>query len=420
MSRFDVRTAHRTFGAGLTVLFAIILIAASAQADTLTMEGNTDRMGGDYRRIDGSPSVEACHSACLADKECDAYTYVKSAHHCWLKRGVPPGPTPNNDTVSGIKKRAVGGGSCVTVDAVTCEPNTDRMGADYRRIDAAPSVPFCQNQCATDPKCVAYTYVKSAYHCWLKTGVPNGTSNGDTVSGVKLRGPAPATAPAKESMNSKTYLDPRINGHYVDNCLNWGSNCQKPAADYFCRKNGFSGAISFELANRRPTWVMGDNKVCNEDFCVGFSRILCGGTTPSTPADRNGSDDSGMKTNKLGKESVIFYNGNIGGVSSGGRSPRFSIDRPVWITNMFTYHYGYRGVPGNIRIVNATGAEIGIWHAQGRSGSPQPSFYWEVTPEVVLQPGTYLVETSNPGSWSQNAGSGGNGMLEIKGIYLNP
>ncbi len=165
---------------------------AAAEGDTVTMEGNTDRMGGDYRRIEASPSVEACHSACAADKECDAYTYVKSAHHCWLKKGAPPA-TPNDDTVSGVKKRSVGGGSCATVDGVTCEPNTDRMGGDYRRIDGAPSVQFCQNQCAMDRKCAAYTYVKSAFHCWLKEGAPNATANGDAVSGLKLPGPATTT-----------------------------------------------------------------------------------------------------------------------------------------------------------------------------------------------------------------------------------
>lgn len=171
------------------ITLAMCPIAATA-GDLLTMEGNTDRMGGDYRRIEASPSLTSCQSACAEDKDCDAYTYVKSAHHCWLKKGTP-GATPNNDTISGLKKRAVGGGSCVTVDDVTCEPNTDRMGADYRRIDAAPSIPFCQNQCAGEEKCAAYTYVKSARHCWLKNGVPNATGNGDAVSGVKLRASPP-------------------------------------------------------------------------------------------------------------------------------------------------------------------------------------------------------------------------------------
>lgn len=172
--------------------------ATGTGGDVVTTEANTDRMGGDYRRIEACPNLEACHSACVAEKECDAFTYVKSAHHCWLKRGTPPGPTPNNDTVSGVKKRAPAGGGCVTLGGVTCEPDTDRMGADYRRIEAAPSVEFCQEQCIGDAKCAAFTFVKSARHCWLKDGVPGASPNADTVSGVRLRGEAepPKAAPA--------------------------------------------------------------------------------------------------------------------------------------------------------------------------------------------------------------------------------
>jgi hypothetical protein len=414
MRRFGTMTGHRAFGVGLTVLFVMILISASAQGDTLTMEGNTDRMGADYRRIDGSPSVEACRSACAGDKECDAYTYVKSAHHCWLKKGVP-GPTPNTDTVSGVKKRSVGDGSCATVDGVTCEPNTDRMGADYRRIDAAPSVQFCQNQCATDPKCAAYTYVKSARHCWLKTGVPNGTSNGDTVSGVKLRGPASATTPAKESVNSKTYP------------VNFGNWRSVGTGDCPGRDVANSAGPNPDPAKCTDA-VRGQTAVCWGQGCTykNITTVSCtGGANPGrmytcATTDRTGQNDNRMNTSRPGNESVIFYNGNDAGVSAGGSSPRFSIDRPVRITYLFTYHYGYRGVPGKIRIKGETGAVIGTWQAQGRSGSPQPSWYWEVTPDIELQPGTYMVETSIPGSWSQNAGSWGDGMVQIKGVYLNP
>jgi hypothetical protein len=325
--------------------------------------------------------------------------------------------------------------------------------------------------------------------------------------------------------NSSIFNDPRMNGMFVDNCLNWGANCQKPAADHFCRQKGFSGAASFALANRRPTLVMGDNKVCDADFCIGFSQIVCGGQSltqqhPSqsnnngqlTPTglqsinypdryirhkgflgyidpiqsdlDRNdasfilvsglanksylsfrsvnypdhylrhqnfeiklhrpdgsdlfrndasfksvpglygqggssfesvnypgyyirhqnfrlylhrtdgselfrqdatfilkpgfssadGANDSGgMNTNQPAKESVLFYNGNEGGVSPGGRSPSFSIDRAARITYLFTYHYGYNGFPGQIRIVNAAGTVVGTWSANGRSASPKPS-----------------------------------------------
>ena len=408
MSRFVAMAWHRAFEVTLTVLFMIIFTSVSAQGDTLTMEPNTDRMGADYRRIEGSPSVEACHSACAAEKECEAYTYVKSAHHCWLKKGAP-GPTPNNDTVSGVKKRTVGGGSCVTVDGVTCEPNTNRMGADYRRIDAAPSVPFCQNQCIADAKCAAYTYVKSAYHCWLKTGVPNGTSDGDTVSGVKLRGSAAATTPAKDPVNSKTY---------PVNIGNWQS---VGTGDCPGRDVSNSSGPNPDPAKCTDN-VRGQTAVCWDQGCT-YKNIATGSCTGGVNPGRMytcGPTGQNSPADKTGKESVIFYNGNDVSVSAGGRSPRFSIGRPVWITYLFTYHYGYNGAPGKIRIISATGAEIGNWQAQGRSTSPKPSWYWEIKPDVVLQPGTYLVETSNPGTWSQNAGSGGNGMVQIKGVYLNP
>ena len=174
--------------------------------------------------------------------------------------------------------------------------------------------------------------------------------------------------------------------------------------------------------------VRGQTAVCWDQVCT-YKNIATGSCTGGVnpgrmytckTAGQNIPSDSKAKPGNTGKESVIFYNGNDVSVSSGGRSPRFSIGRPVLITYLFTYHYGYSGAPGKIRIISATGAEIGNWQAQGRSASPKPSYYWEVKPEVVLQPGTYLIETSNPGTWSQNAGSGGNGMVQIKGVYLNP
>jgi hypothetical protein len=174
--------------------------------------------------------------------------------------------------------------------------------------------------------------------------------------------------------------------------------------------------------------VRGQTAVCWDRNCT-YKNIqtgsCTGGVNPGRmytckPVGHTGTVDSGrVITSKPGKEMVLFYNGNDGGVSSGGRSPRFSVDRPVRITSMFTYHNGYRGIPGKIRIIRSSGSLIGSWDARGRSESPQPSWYWEISPDVELQPGTYLVETSNPGSWSQNSGSGGNGMVQIKGVYLN-
>ncbi len=71
----------------------------------------------------------------------------------------------------------------------------------------------------------------------------------------------------------RSFVNPRINGKLVDRCLNWGENCEQPAADNFCRQKGFSGAAAFEFANMRPTLVAGDDKVCDEDYCQGFTTI---------------------------------------------------------------------------------------------------------------------------------------------------
>ncbi|MGA3261271.1 MAG: hypothetical protein ABSE35_20485 [Bryobacteraceae bacterium] len=73
----------------------------------------------------------------------------------------------------------------------------------------------------------------------------------------------------------RSFVNPRINGKLVDRCLNWGENCEQPAADNFCRQKGFSAAAAFEFANVRPTLVVGDNKVCNENMCQGFTTITC-------------------------------------------------------------------------------------------------------------------------------------------------
>jgi len=225
--------------------------AAAVGGDVVTMEANTDRMGADYRRIEACPNVEACHSACLADSKCDAFTFVKSVHHCYLKGGTPPGPTPNNDTVSGVKMRAPEGGSCVTVNGVTCEPNVDRMGADYQRIEAAPSVEFCQQKCIADEKCAAFTYVKSVRHCWLKNGVPGANPNNDTVSGVKLRGDE-GNAPASPAPGAPVEAGPGFDvaGKWVFGPGGESWTLTRTGKDrYDAQETGFAGAHGTATVN---------------------------------------------------------------------------------------------------------------------------------------------------------------------------
>ncbi|MGA8577510.1 MAG: hypothetical protein WB579_02435 [Bryobacteraceae bacterium] len=75
--------------------------------------------------------------------------------------------------------------------------------------------------------------------------------------------------------DARRFVDPRINGKLVARCLNWGENCEQPAADNFCRKKGYSAATAFEFDHMRPTLVAGDDKVCDEGYCQGFTTITC-------------------------------------------------------------------------------------------------------------------------------------------------
>ena len=82
--------------------------------------------------------------------------------------------------------------SAITVSqAASLEPDTDRLGMDYRRIALPAAEPLlCQSECVADTRCKSFTYVKPGLHaagaiCYLKNGAPSPTANRCCVSGVR-------------------------------------------------------------------------------------------------------------------------------------------------------------------------------------------------------------------------------------------
>jgi hypothetical protein len=70
------------------------------------------------------------------------------------------------------------------------EYDTNRSGSDYRTFETQADPTICRNECAKDPTCRAYTYVKPGVQgpnakCWLKNTVPGASVNNCCVSGVK-------------------------------------------------------------------------------------------------------------------------------------------------------------------------------------------------------------------------------------------
>jgi len=79
--------------------------------------------------------------------------------------------------------------------------------------------------------------------------------------------------------NGQRFYNPMVNGYRVDICYNWGRNCGQIAANQFCQIQGYQRAIGFEqdadIGARTPTLVVGDNKLCSQNFCDGFKHIDC-------------------------------------------------------------------------------------------------------------------------------------------------
>lgn len=73
---------------------------------------------------------------------------------------------------------------------------------------------------------------------------------------------------------------PMINGNRLDWCLNWAADCGQPAADAFCRSQGFDHSSGFDQAvdigASSPTRLIGNPaQVCSDAMCDGFAQITC-------------------------------------------------------------------------------------------------------------------------------------------------
>jgi len=89
------------------------------------------------------------------------------------------------------------------------EPDIDRPGMDYSSYDLSiPDWTFCKSSCDSDPRCIAWTYVKPnttqgpQAHCWLKNSLPAKKANTCCISGVKPCPPISVSSPVA----GKTYF----------------------------------------------------------------------------------------------------------------------------------------------------------------------------------------------------------------------
>jgi hypothetical protein len=83
--------------------------------------------------------------------------------------------------------------------------------------------------------------------------------------------------------DSWTYESPKwwTSNYRLDWCLNWGTQCGQPAANTYCMRHRWTGALDFAAApnigSSEPTITAASYKVCDQSFCTGFAYITCYG-----------------------------------------------------------------------------------------------------------------------------------------------
>ena len=73
---------------------------------------------------------------------------------------------------------------------------------------------------------------------------------------------------------TETFHEPMIKGYRLDLCLHWGRECGQAAAEA-CDGHVVEWKTAPDIGASSPTYVMGDDKVCTENFCDGFKFITC-------------------------------------------------------------------------------------------------------------------------------------------------
>jgi hypothetical protein len=133
--------------------------------------------------------ITPCRTACQADMEV-ATKACKAGRTPPAPRAQPALSTPPRPSVKPTSPPSAAA-PAASGRFGPMEQGIDRRGQDYHSFNLSRADPMlCQEACAKDARCKAYTYVKpgvqgATARCWLKHSVPNGLRDACCVSGVR-------------------------------------------------------------------------------------------------------------------------------------------------------------------------------------------------------------------------------------------
>ena len=82
-----------------------------------------------------------------------------------------------------------------------------------------------------------------------------------------------AATPAEAAV--RNYFAPQMDGAPLDACLAGASTCGKPAADAFCKEQGYIRALTFQRQAGNATKRLDSGEMCEGNGCTAFKQIKC-------------------------------------------------------------------------------------------------------------------------------------------------
>jgi hypothetical protein len=94
-----------------------------------------------------------------------------------------------------------------------------------------------------------------------------------------------AASPAEAAV--RNYFAPEWDGTRLDACLTIATTCGKPAADAFCKAQGFTEALIFQRESGVSTKRLHSGELCEGDSCTAFKQIKCFSPGDTAAAGQN-------------------------------------------------------------------------------------------------------------------------------------
>jgi len=82
-----------------------------------------------------------------------------------------------------------------------------------------------------------------------------------------------ALVPQAQASEVRNFFAPQIEGQRIGACLSEGG-CGKPAADAFCRAEGYDHATIFQRERSQSARLIDSGLVCEKD-CTAFRQVKC-------------------------------------------------------------------------------------------------------------------------------------------------